>query len=215
MARASAAGAAKVAAAKAAAATKNAGGANSPSGKPTQPEAPAVQVSKSGKTVTVGCKIPTGLKLQLFRKVQWPEETRGGTIMRDRWDRYGAHVIVRGPAVPTGTAPKGYRRPAAIVGGYGITPNVDADFMREWMQQNAQNPVVVSGMIFVQNDNASAVDQSKDQRELRSGLEPIVPDNDPRIPKPVDGNVGSIETAEEFGGNFMPEGETGEMADAI
>lgn len=201
-------------AADAATAARNASGVNNPTGASTPPAAPTVQTKKSGKTCTVGCKIPSGLKLQLFREVDWIEETRSGSIPRKRWDRFGEAVIVRGPAVPVGSAPKGYKRPAAIVGGYGLTPNVDAEFMREWMKQNAKNPIVVNGMIFVQEDNASAVDEAKDMKDTRSGLEPVNPDDDPRIPKSVDPNVGSIETADQFSGTFMPEG-GGEEAEAM
>ena len=81
---------------------------------PVEPIASAIP--KSAKTITVACKIPTGLELQLCKETTWPEETPSGTRMRTRFDRVGPTVTCRGPARPVGPAPKGYPGPAIVVG---------------------------------------------------------------------------------------------------
>lgn len=171
-----------------------------------KPEAPKPQASvipKSAGTVTVACKVPTGVVIQLCRKTEYAEETMQGTRMRVRYDRYGPIVIVRGPAQPAGTAPRGYVRPV-VVGGYALTPGVDADFWKAWLEQNKDSPLVLSGQIFAHGTTASTRAQAQEQREVTSGLEPLNMDGDPRMPKPATGSVTGIETADEFAGRTNP-----------
>lgn len=162
-------------------------------GRRSQPAGPAVHTPKKAQTVTVCCKIPAGLRLQLCRPVEWAEETRGGTMKRVRWDRVGDIVFVRGSAEPVGQAPKGYVRPI-IVGGYGVTRGVDAEFWGKWLEQNKDSDYVKNGMIFAEADYDSALDHAEDGEAVRSGLEPLdMANGDARQPKSMDPNVQNIE----------------------
>ena len=101
-------------------------------------------------TVTVACKLPNGLHLDLPG--------------RDR-------VTVRGFAVAWGEA-----SPLSIVGGFGLTPGVDADFFEEWMITNADFEPVKKGLIFASAKASDATAQAKEFAGLKSGLEPLDPD---------------------------------------
>lgn len=174
--------------------------------------APAVQTpAKAPKTVTVACKFPTGVVLQLCRKHTYLEESQSGTRERTRWDKVGPTVTVRGPATPAGPAPRGFPAPPEIAGGYALTPNVDADFFAEWMKQNEQNPLVLNKMIFAHASHGHAIGEARDLKDSRSGFEPLVPDTDPRMPRPIGAGVTGIQTADEMA-NRQPLPETSATA---
>ncbi len=160
--------------------------------------APAVRTPpQTGRTVTVACKFPAGIRLQLCTEVKFVEETMaGGRIQRTRYDKVGETYIVRGPSTPNGQTPKGYKRPE-VEGGYALTSNIPADFWEKWLHQNAENPLVTGKMIFASPTRDHAIGESQELEGTRSGFEPLDPDNaDPRIPRSLDPNVSNIETAE-------------------
>lgn len=99
-------------------------------------------------TVTVACKLPHGLHLDL----------KG----RER-------VTVRGTAVPFGTA-------AHDIGGFALTPNVDADFFAAWLEAYKNLEVVKRRLIFAYPKTQDATAQALELRDERSGLEPLDPD---------------------------------------
>lgn len=100
----------------------------------------------TGGTLIVGCKLPNGLHLDL--------KTKGGERQR---------VTLNG-------ANSGH-----IVGGYGLTRNVSAEFIMEWLKVNAKHPAVVNNEIFVHNQLESAEDMARERRDIETGLEPIDP----------------------------------------
>ena len=134
----------------------------------------------SGEKVTVGCKLPSGLTLQLYEMITVPTQVLGGGIREVEQARALPGEIIRlnGCRAPWGEHP-GHE----IKHGVGITFGVPKTFWEEWCRQNLDSPLLLSGTIFAQSDRKSLVDQAKDERERRSGLEPISPDKDPRIPK--------------------------------
>lgn len=106
----------------------------------TKPEA-------SSDTYIIGCKLPHGLKLELFNKDNTVKE---------------AHTLKGNNA-------------ARIIGGYGLTDGVPRAFFDEWLRRNAKHPAVLNQSIFMHTDLASAQDAAKERREVRSGLEAIDP----------------------------------------
>lgn len=164
------------------------------------PEAPAVKTTNKAAFVTVACKIPTGVVLQLSKKTTWLEETPSGSRERVRYDPVGATYVVQGPATAIGSTPKGYKAPL-VAGGYALTPNIPADFFAEWMKQHELNPIVQSKMIFAHHAKGDTISEAKNLHATRSGFEPLDVDNkDPRIPKPAMSGVAAISTADEFAG---------------
>jgi len=99
-------------------------------------------------TVTVACKLPNGLFLELEG--------------RER-------VVLKGTAVPHGFPP-------VDVGGYALTPNVDADFFVEWMAEYKNYAPVREGLIYAYAKPQDATARAMEMRDLKSGLEPLDPD---------------------------------------
>lgn len=142
---------------------------------------PPIPVSRSGAKVTVACKLPNGLILRLFRMEDRSEAVMGGgTRAIKAAVQVGGHVVIKGAEAPFGVVPK-----FPIVGGYALTHGVDAEFMEKWLADNADLDVVRNNLIFVSPSNEVATDRSEEQSAVRSGLEGLVPDNDPRIPRGV------------------------------
>lgn len=105
-------------------------------------------VEESVKQVSVGCKLPHGLHLDL--------KNSEGPV---RVTLVGANA-------------------SRIVGGYGITENVSSDFMAQWLKKNAKHPSVVKGLIFIHSDTKSAEAMAKeraDDPQTATGLEAIDP----------------------------------------
>jgi hypothetical protein len=164
--------------------------------------APVVQrrpvSQKSGRTVTVACKIPPGLVLQLQRPLEKYEDTREGPQPRTYWVKYGPIHVVKGPAYPCGTVPKGFPKPPIIEGGYALTPGIPADFWEQWAEQNKNadffHPAngADHGAIFAYPDMEDVVAAAAEQEGCLTGLEPLSTDEDSqgrltdrRLPRPA------------------------------
>lgn len=164
------------------------------------PQAPAVHTKSKSGFVTVACKVPTGVVLQLCKKTIWMEDTPSGARERVRFDPVGQTYTVQGPATAIGSTPRGYK-PPLVAGGYALTPNIPADFFAEWMKQHKLNPIVKNKMIFAHSSKSDTVTEARELKDTRSGFEPLdVDGGDSRIPKPALGGVSPIATADEFAG---------------
>lgn len=164
-----------------------------------KPQAQAPAPKPATSFVTVACKFPTGVVLQLCVKEDYLEEGLNGSRMRVRYSKSGATHLARGPAAPVGQIPRGYQRPE-VVGGYALTRNIPAEFWDAWLEQNKDNPLVVNHMIMAHGKRSTVVGEAREQRAILSGFEPMNPDGDPRMPKPLLGQVGDVETADEMAG---------------
>lgn len=144
--------------------------------------------SKRTGTVIVASKIPQRLDLQLceprieerrHRETRWTE-----TVMA----KIGPMVRIEGTAYPRGTQPEGFRDPPQKIDGYALTPGVDAEWWEEWAEQNKDSPFIKNGLIFaVRSVNDVRSRARQEFSKLRSGLDPMRPDDDPRLPKPMPG----------------------------
>lgn len=114
--------------------------------------------------VTVGCKLPNGVILELLNIKDSPRVTIKGT------------------------------NAAALVGGHGITPNVDADFFEAWMKANKDLPFVKAGFIFAHDKPEKTGDEARDRAKNKTGFEPKDPEKD--LPKDLKGNK-LLETMDE------------------
>jgi hypothetical protein len=76
--------------------------------------------------------------------------------------------------------------------GAGLTHGVDADFFAEWMRQNADSEVVKKGLVFAQAKPNEMEAQLRDHRTLKSGMEPIDPEN---LPSEFKGKIAKAEAA--------------------
>lgn len=164
--------------------------------------------SSNARTVVVACKIPNGLTLQLQRPFEKFEDTRDGPQKRTYNVFYGRRYVVRGPAYPVGTLPKGFAQAKPfpmLEGGYALTRGIPRDFWQQWLEQNKEADYVVPpegashGMIFAYDDLGDAAAAAREQETLLSGMEPISTDEDAqgrltdrRVPKPLTGSLSGV-----------------------
>ena len=132
-------------------------------------------------TVTVGCKIPSGLHLRLYTMVE-KDIFVNGTVYKTK------------EAVPDDRRYKingcaryvGADSPHDIRHGVGLTHGVDKDFFEEWLKRNASMEVVRDKLIFAHEKPVEVEAQAKDRKSLKTGLEPLERADsnirDPRLP---------------------------------
>jgi hypothetical protein len=122
---------------------------------------------QSGKrpTVTVMCKLPWGFILQL-------EEERQDTDPQSRkefkaWHRKGEQITITG-------ANYGHIGKRGVA-GFGIT-EVDAEIWEQWKTQKAGWAPLEQKFVFASQSSDKAEGQAKEQRSMKTGLEPLDPD---------------------------------------
>lgn len=128
-------------------------------------------------TVTVGCKIPNGLMLQIYNMVDHDEPVFGGGVrVVKRAVQVGPRIKINGPA-----RYMGQELPHDIKGGCGLTYGVDADFFAKWLEQNKDAPYVRNGLVFAQPTGkpGEIESQIRDHKKLKSGMEPLDLENLP------------------------------------
>jgi hypothetical protein len=103
----------------------------------------------AGQTVTVACKLPAGLCLDMPGK-----------------DR----VIIKGNAFFKGETPD-----YPIQNGAALTFGVDKDFWDAWLNRNKELSVVRQRLVFAHEKDTAG--QAKEFKEIKSGLERLDPDN--------------------------------------
>lgn len=118
--------------------------------------------SKAGARCVVGCKLPHGLAIVLERQVETAEPN--GTIVR-RYVPVGDEVVLKGTNASN------------VIGGYGLTEDVDAAWFAEWLKTHADFPPVKRDLIFVHSTMPGASDTARERASVRSGFEPLDPDN--------------------------------------
>ena len=122
-----------------------------------------------GATVTVACKLPNGLVIQNEQSREENEPVLGGGTRKvTRFYPKGDPVKLNGYAAPFGQAPK-----CLVVGGYALTPGVDAEFWEEWWAFHQQDDLVRNKILFAyeRQDRTEAV--AREHRSTKSGLEPM------------------------------------------
>lgn len=127
---------------------------------------PAPKSNSAGR-ITVGCKLPHGLVLQLER-AEIKTAMNGAQEKTHQW--IGERVILNGSNT------------SGIIGGYGITRDVDAEFFAAWVRQNSDEKGVPTfaplkaGLIFAIAAPAAVEQEARNRATVRSGLEPLNPD---------------------------------------
>jgi hypothetical protein len=138
----------------------------------------------NGKTVTVACKLPNGLRLQLFAPVTERIATQNGF----------ADIVVSRPSGPEfvlngwNTEPfkafsdmKVKQAMPALEGAYALTHGIPAEFMGKWLTQYRDSPLVTNRIILVMPDKTEANAAARDHDSIKSGMEPIDGDSPMKI----------------------------------
>jgi hypothetical protein len=131
----------------------------------------------AGETLTVACRVPNGLVLQVFGSEDWQEPLMGGgykPVQRAFVRHDMGRVTLNGPARKIGAD-----TPYEIRHGVGLTHGVDAALFNAWLEQNKDSDIVKKGLVFASPKPRDVVAQAKERRGEKSGMEPIDPNNLP------------------------------------
>lgn len=127
--------------------------------------------SRSGATVTVICRMPSGLVLDLYDEGALQAPARQGALpaIKDSVRLRGARRDPR------------YHKKDNIMLGMGGRTEVAADFWEAWTKQNAEFMPLKKGLVFAMPKEADAVSRLSELREERTGLEGLNKDKMPGI----------------------------------
>jgi hypothetical protein len=152
---------------------------------PTEPTRPVVakkvDAPVSGTaTVSVGCKLPSGL---ILRRFEWHEETELGPIgsrtVRVSRPVAGSEFHIKGNAelnhMPAGMIDRFGAN--LFPGGFAVTEGVPADLWSAWHEVMRDSQMCREGLIFALADPAEAAAEARTRASLRSGFEAIDPDD--------------------------------------
>lgn len=141
---------------------------------------PAIRHSRpttTGETVTVACKLPSGLILRMFEEYQYQEPSQTG--MRDvrafrplpnkTWTIRGTYVASAGQAYMPGNSAVAELLP----GGYALTYGVPKEIWDNWLHYNRDTAMVQRKVIWAMPSMHSATEEAKTLRQVKSGLEPV------------------------------------------
>lgn len=109
------------------------------------------ETAKRLGTVTVGCKLPHGLWMEL--QVDDGPKTA---------------ILARGCNT------------SEVVGGFGLTPNVQKDFWDAWLEQHKNLKFVKNGQIWAYKSIEGAKAKAKEMAEIKHGMEALDPNNLPK-----------------------------------
>lgn len=114
-----------------------------------------VAPSATRDTVSVGCKLPNGMHLDIGRE--------GEPI--ERVTLKGINSLTEGALI----------RPAAKFGEYAVTKNVPKEFFEHWMSTHQNHPAVKNHLIFSHAQEESVKDMGEEFSEVKHGFEPLDP----------------------------------------
>ena len=100
------------------------------------------------EVVTIICKTPNGIIMELL-------DAKGNRVPDS------PRVLARGA------------NSARVIGGYGVSDNVDKAFAEAWFKRNAKLAVVQNELILIQPKAADAEAAAAERKDEKSGLEPI------------------------------------------
>lgn len=120
-----------------------------------------VTTQKSSKTICVGCKLPHGLIMQMDRLIE--DKASDGAVVR-KYVPVGKEIKLNGANT------------SSVIGGYGITENVDAEFFDAWLAQKMEHAFIQQNLVFAMPTISGVQDRAKEQAAVKSGFEPLNPD---------------------------------------
>lgn len=116
--------------------------------------APDKASDKTTETVTVACKLPHGIHMDLRN----PDNT------------LRARVTLNG-------ASKGAANQRFGEAGFGLTFNVPKDHFEQWLKDHENHPAVKNELIFAHREQASVEAKARENENKKSGLEPVDPND--------------------------------------
>jgi hypothetical protein len=96
--------------------------------------------------------------------------------------------VINGTAYPNGnTVPENMPPRPQMATGYALTHNVSKDLFDSWLAENKDSAMVKNRLVFAYEKTDSVKDAAKDCKGVDSGLGPLIPDADRRMPKKLVG----------------------------
>ena len=153
--------------------------------------------SYAGDKVTVCSKLPFALEIQRCAVRQQRVTHRGEVWNEPVSYKVGPVAVIAGNNYPIGAPPEGTVWPdrPQMANGFAMTFGVDRDLWEAWLADNAENPFVKNGLVFAKPGVDDAKAQARDNRDRDSGLGPLKPDTDRRMPKKLRPNPMERQTA--------------------
>ena len=106
--------------------------------------------------ITVACKLPNGLHLDLSK------------------DGQRTRFTLRGNALPRGADRDDSKEYPRVIGGFALT-EIPKLFWDAWFATHKEIPAVRNGLIFARAKPADTAAMAAEKAELRSGMEPLDP----------------------------------------
>jgi len=75
---------------------------------------------------------------------------------------------------------------SSIIGGFGITRDVDKDFIEGWLKAEAKNPIVANGLVFIAGSEREAEKAVAEREREANGFEGIDPKKPGKDLKPAE-----------------------------
>lgn len=124
-------------------------------------------------TLTVACKLPTGLIATLCEPATLMETPAGKTAIAGA---VKAEMMFRGPGAQRRMESGGQTlgEHPLVVGGFGLTPEVPKAFWDAWVIENKDYAPLKNGFIFALGGDG-ARKEAMNRRTQLSGFEPINP----------------------------------------
>jgi hypothetical protein len=135
---------------------------------------PASEPATGTATTNVFCKHPLGLVLRVGEFVDRSEGSAIHARTVKEWQQT-ASFTVTGPARRIGEDAK-----APVIGGYAVTYGVPKDLWDKWFADHKEDAMVKNGVIFARDKLELGNGQATEQKEIRTGLEPLSQGADPR-----------------------------------
>lgn len=123
-------------------------------------------------TVTVACKLPNGLWLEVS-DIEWIKVKDDTVARKTNIEKH----FVRGSSASRVMESNGslMGETQKVVAGYGLTPGVPESFWDRWKEENKDYPPFAKGLIFAAVRDDKVRDAAREFASRRSGLEPITP----------------------------------------
>lgn len=136
----------------------------------SQTEKEALPDKRSGM-VTVGCKHPSGLVLEIDESRE-EAPTPGANKVKVHYPT-GRKVTLNGSNSTHPDSPQ--VASGRVVGGYGLT-NVPEDFWSMWTAQHQDFPMLKNGTLFAHPTQDGITTEAANRRTVKNGMEPMDPE---------------------------------------
>lgn len=131
-----------------------------------------------GNRISVGCKLPQGLILEMGYSIEGGNVVQGPDYQRVALNGASQHSTIVGTL----------RSPSPTDLRPGITNGVDEELFDAWVKQHANTNIVKNGLIFKAKNAAEATAMANDLTKKKTGFEPVDPAKHPGIQKMTEGD---------------------------